>query len=485
MKYTANIGLEVHVQLATQTKMFCACRTTFGAPPNTQVCPGCLGYPGSLPLINAEAIRLTVMTGLMLGCTINARSQFDRKNYFYPDAPKNYQISQSVLPLCSGGSLEIECAGELRTIRLQRIHLEEDVGKSMHGGELSSLDFNRAGLSLMEIVTEPELRSPEEAFAFLQALKRILLYGGISHCNLEEGNLRCDINSSVRPADRAALGVKTEIKNLNTFKGVLQALRYEIGRQQEVLQAGQTVVQETRRWETEQGITLAMRSKEAAQDYRYFPDPDLLPVILDAAQIEAWRDALPELPRQRCERLTLQYGLPDYDARVLSADKALADYFEEACRLVADQAAQATFKALANWMMTEMLRLLAEKEMEIQQVAFQPSDLLKLVQLVEGQVLNARTAKEVLAALFVTGGDPETWVRQKGLLQVTDTVQLEELVDQALAAHAGSVADFRAGKAAALQFLVGQVMRLSQGKAHPQRVQDLLKKKLTAGSAPA
>ncbi len=475
MNYIAAIGLEVHVQLATQTKMFCACQTAFGRPPNTLVCPVCLGYPGALPVINEEALRLTVMAGLMLGSTINTFSKFDRKNYFYPDVSKNYQISQYDHPLCSGGMIEIAVSGLSKTIHLERIHLEEDVGKNIHVRESSCIDFNRAGTPLMEVVTKPEMESAEEAMAFLQALKQILLYGGISHCNLEQGNLRCDVNCSLRPVGQEALGVKTEIKNLNTFKGVFQALKHEINRQADLLAAGGVVAQETRRWETDQGITESMRSKEEANDYRYFPDPDLMPIILSTEQVEHWRQLLPELPRQRCERLIRQYGIPAYDARVLSADKALADYFEEACL-------HSSFpKAISNWLMTEMLRWLAEKEMELEQVVMTPRALADLVRLTETQVLNSNTAKEVFAALFEQGGDPEEWVQQKGLAQISDATALEALVDKALVEQAQSASDFRAGKVAALQFLVGQVMRASKGKAHPKRVRELLEKKLTLG----
>lgn len=475
MKYTATIGLEIHVQLATRTKMFCACRTDFGSPPNTQVCPVCLGYPGALPVINEEAVRLTVMTGLMLGCRINPLSKFDRKNYFYPDMPKNYQISQYDQPLCLGGALDIETGGSRKTIHLTRIHLEEDVGKNMHVREMSSVDFNRAGHPLMEVVTLPEMNSPEEALALLQALKPILQYGGISPCNLEEGNLRCDVNCSVRPEGQTALGVKTEIKNLNTFKGIFQALQYEIARQADARRAGKSIVQETRRWEGERGVTESMRSKEEAHDYRYFPDPDLMPVALKPEQIAHWQAQLPEMPRQRCERLVRQYGLPAYDARVLSADKEMADFFEDTCRHTPHA------KIVSNWLMTEMLRLLSEKGMSIRQAAITPQSLAELARMVEAQLLNSNTAKEVFALLFAQGGAPATWVKEKGLAQVSDSGALEAMVDKALAENAKTAADFKAGKQAALQFLIGQVMRISQGKAHPGRVGDLLKKRLTAG----
>ncbi|MDO9543428.1 MAG: Asp-tRNA(Asn)/Glu-tRNA(Gln) amidotransferase subunit GatB, partial [Kiritimatiellia bacterium] len=336
MKYLVTIGLEVHVQLLTRTKMFCACKTDYGSAPNTQVCPVCLGYPGALPVINEEAIRLTVLTGLMLGSKINTFSKFDRKNYFYPDMPKNYQISQYDCPFCTGGELEIVYGERTKKVKLTRIHLEEDVGKNMHLGDMSSVDFNRAGHPLMEIVTDPDMNSPEEALAFLLALKQILTYGLISRCNLEEGNVRCDINCSIRPENQAQLGVKAEIKNLNTFKGVFQALKHEIERQTEVLKSGGVIVQETRRWNSERGLTENMRSKEEAHDYRYFPDPDLLPVVLKDEQIGRWKKDIPELPRQRRERIMSQYGIPEYDAKVLSADKATADFFEEAAGLSAN-----------------------------------------------------------------------------------------------------------------------------------------------------
>ena len=472
MKYLTTIGLEVHVQLQTRTKMFCACRTDFGAPPNTQVCPVCLGYPGALPVINQEAIRLTVMTGLMVGSRINPRSKFDRKNYFYPDMPKNYQITQFDQPLCLGGAVAIDCQGQSRTVRLTRIHLEEDVAKNMHVRDQSRVDFNRAGHPLMEIVTEPDMHSPEEAFAFLLALKQILVYGLISPCNLEEGNLRCDVNCSVRPEAQATLGTKTEIKNMNTFKGVYQALTYELQRQVAALTAGGAIVQETRRFDTDRGVTETMRTKEDAHDYRYFPDPDLMPVALADEQIKAWAGMLPELPRQRCERLEREYALPAYDARVLAADKYVADFFEEAARGAANP------KTVSNWMMTEMMHLLATKELEIRQVKVTRQALAGLINLVESQAINGAAAKTIFAILFDQGGDPAELVGQLGLAQVSDTGTLDALVRQAIDGNPKSVSDYRSGKEAAFKFLMGQVMRLSKGKANPQVAQDLLKKKL-------
>jgi aspartyl-tRNA(Asn)/glutamyl-tRNA(Gln) amidotransferase subunit B len=468
MHYLTTIGLEVHVQLKTRSKLFCGCSTRYGAPPNTHVCPVCLGYPGALPALNFEAIRLTALTGLMIGARVGGCSTFDRKSYFYPDMPKNYQISQYDQPVCLGGSVEIEAQGAVKAIGITRIHLEEDVGKNMHFQRTSGVDFNRAGVPLMEIVTEPELSSPDEAFAFLGALRRILLYGGVSACNLEEGNLRCDVNVSVRPAEQRELGTKTELKNLNTFKGVLHALRYEVARQIETRAGGGALRQETRRWDPETGTTSSMRSKEDAHDYRYFPEPDLMPVALSRDQVEQWRARLPELPRHRRERLARQYGLSDYDAGVLAAEKAVADYFEAAAQRSANP------KAIANWVMTEMLRLLSEREMTISDACVTPEALAALVALVDGKTVNSTTAKEVFAMLFAAGGDPAQIVREKGLSQVSDGGELERLVDEAIAANAKSVEDYRQGKKAAAQFLIGQVMRLSKGKANPQMAAAIL-----------
>ncbi|MDD5482064.1 MAG: Asp-tRNA(Asn)/Glu-tRNA(Gln) amidotransferase subunit GatB [Kiritimatiellae bacterium] len=472
MKFLATIGLEVHVQLLTRTKMFCACKTDYGAGENTQVCPVCLGYPGALPVINEEAVRLTVLTGLMLGSKINRFSKFDRKNYFYPDMPKNYQISQYDCPFCVGGAVEITCGEKVKKVSLTRIHLEEDVGKNMHIGELSSVDFNRAGHPLMEVVTEPDMASPEEAFAFLLALKQILNYGLVSRCNLEEGNVRCDINCSIRPEGRERLGVKTEIKNLNTFKGVFQALNYEIARQTEVLNSGGMITQETRRWDSERGVTESMRSKEEAHDYRYFPDPDLLPVLLSREQIQLWEKDIPELPRQRCARLARQYAIPEYDAKVLSADKDLADFFEKAAGLSVNP------KAVSNFVMTEMLRLLAEKEMEIKDAQITPQSLAELVKLADEGKINSNSAKQIFAALFEKGGAPGRLMEAMGLVQVSDAGEIEDFVRKAMESNPKSVSDYRAGKEAALKYLVGQVMRLSRGKANPQMARELLKQKL-------
>ncbi|OVE75899.1 glutaminyl-tRNA synthase (glutamine-hydrolyzing) subunit B [bacterium E08(2017)] len=473
MNYLTTIGLEVHVQLKTQTKMFCACSTEYGLPPNKNVCPVCLGYPGAMPVMNREAVRSTVLTGLMIGSEISGYSKFDRKSYFYPDMPKNYQISQYDKPFCIGGGVDIEIDGQKKTIGITRIHLEEDVAKSVHSGKSSGIDFNRAGVPLMEIVTEPDIESAEEAFAFLQALRQIVRYVGVSDCNLEKGNLRCDVNSSVRPEGQAELGTKTELKNLNTFKGVYNALKYELDRQVEVLESGGTITQETRRWDPDAGVTSSMRSKEDAHDYRYFPEPDLMPVVLSEEQVQEWKESLPELPRHRRERFVEQYGIPDYDAGVLVSDRPVADFFEEAAKDV-DNA-----KQVSNWVMVEMMRLLGEREMDIDDVKITPAALAGLVKLTESKAINSTKAKEVFEELFENGGDPVKIVEDRGLAQVSDEGAIEAFVDQAISENSKSVEDYRSGNKAALQFLVGQVMKLSRGKANPQMAGQMIAEKLS------
>jgi len=473
LPYLVTIGLETHVQLRTRSKVFCGCRNVYGSDPNTDICPVCLGYPGTLPVLNEEAVRLTVLTGLMLGCRINTFSKWDRKSYFYPDMPKNYQISQYDLPLCEGGHVQIAVEGRSKSVGITRIHLEEDVAKSTHIAGGSLVDFNRAGTPLMEIVSEPDLTSADEAFAYLQALKQILVYGEVSDCNLEQGNVRCDINISVRPEGQARLGTKAEIKNMNTFRGVHRALNYEIQRQIQELERGHAIQQETRRWDDEAGVTTSMRSKEHAHDYRYFPEPDLVPVVLSESRIEEWRKTLPELPRQRRERLALEYGLPEYDAGVLASDKGIADFYEQTARLSSNP------KGASNWIMTELLRALSEHDRELRDVRLTPSALAALIKLVDGKIINMTGAKEVFNVLFEQGGDPETIVTSKGLAQVSDEGELQTFAARAIAENPKSVADFRAGKTAALQFLVGQVMRLSKGKANPQVVARILTDQLS------
>lgn len=473
-EYLVTIGLETHVQLKTKSKMFCGCPRLAGEDPNLNVCPVCLGYPGTLPVMNEQAVLLTVKTGLMIGSEISRFSKFDRKNYFYPDMPKNYQISQFDKPLCIGGQVEIEVDGEQKAVCVTRIHLEEDVAKNTHVEGASLIDFNRAGTPLMEIVTDPVIESADEAFAYLQALKQILQYGQISDCNLEEGNIRCDVNCSVRPVGQEKLGVKTEIKNMNTFKGVHRALTYEIQRQIRELKAGNAIVQETRRWDDAAGATYSMRSKEYAHDYRYFPEPDLMPVVLESETIQALADSLPELPAHRRARLVEEYGIPDYDAGVLVADKEVADFYEAAAK------ASGLPKAVSNWMMTEMLRVLSEKEITIKDIPVSAAQLASLVKLVDGNVVNSRGAKEVFAELVEKGGDPKQIIEARGLAQESDTSAIDQYADQAISEHPESVADYQSGKKAALQFLVGQVMRLSKGKANPQMAAETLKNKLSS-----
>jgi len=473
-KYLVTIGLETHVQLKTNTKMFCGCSLKFGAEPNTNVCPVCLGYPGALPVINREAVKLTVMSGLMLGCDISRHSTFDRKNYFYPDMAKDYQISQQARPLCLGGGVTIQTPAGAKRIRINHIHLEEDAAKINHYARFSGVDFNRGGTPLMEIVSEPDLSSPDEALAYLQALKQILVYAGVSDCNLEEGNMRSDVNISVRPEGQEQLGTRTEIKNMNTFKGIDAALEYEIARQLATVARGGVIVQETRRWEPDLGETQPMRSKENAHDYRYLPEPDLVPVALTSELIEAWRGQLPEAPSARRERMMAEYGIPEYDAGVLADAKENADFFEAAARACAPGLG----KTVSNWFMTEIMRLLSETGKTVRECALTPEALAELVSLVERRVINGPTAKELLPELFRSGGMPGALVKARGLGQVSDTAALEGFVEQALAANAKSVEDYKAGKKAAAGFLVGQVMKLSKGKADPQLVGKLVAEKL-------
>ena len=472
-KYLITIGLETHVQLKTNTKMFCGCGiAVLDREPNTNVCPVCLGYPGALPVMNREAVKLTVMSGLMLGCEINHVSTFDRKNYFYPDMSKDYQITQQAKPLCQGGGVTIQTPAGPKRVRINHIHLEEDAAKINHYARFSGVDFNRCGTPLMEIVSEPDLSSPDEAMAYLLALKQILVYAGVSDCNLEEGNLRCDVNISVRPEGQTQLGTRAEIKNMNTFKGIYAALEYEIARQLATVARGGVIVQETRRWEPDLGETQSMRSKENAHDYRYLPEPDLVPVALAPEQVAAWRAALPEMPAARRERMMAEYGIPEYDAGVLADARENADFFEAAARLCGQG------KTVSNWFMTEIMRLLSETGKTITECPLTPAALAELVVLVDTRVINGPTAKELLPELFREGGMPDALVRARGLGQVSDTSALEGFVEQALAANAKSVEDFRAGKKAAAGFLVGQVMKLSKGKADPQLVGKLVAEKL-------
>lgn len=468
------IGLEIHVELLTRSKVFCSCATGFGGEPNTRVCPVCLGLPGSLPVLNAKALEYAVKTGLALNCEIASFSKFDRKNYFYPDLPKAYQISQYDLPLCRHGYLEIEAGGVRRRIGITRVHLEEETGKSLHAGTsivdspFTLLDYNRAGIPLVEIVTEPDIRSPEEARVFLEELKRVVEFAGVSDVKMEEGSLRCDANISVRPRGASRLGTKTEVKNMNSFRAVQRALEYEAARQIATLRAGGRVMQETRHWDDAAGVTRGMRSKEQAQDYRYFPEPDLVPIVLSPEQIEQWRRELPELPAARRERLAREYGLPAYDAAILTASKKLADFFEEAARAFPDP------KMVSNWVMGELLRLLKAENKELDQVPLQPSDLVGLLSLVRDGVISGATAKEVFEEMFHTGDPAASIVDRRGLRQISDEGALREIVRRAMAANPDAVQSYRQGKEKALGALVGAVMKETRGKANPQLVNRLL-----------
>lgn len=469
MKYLVTIGLETHVQLKTKSKMFCGCATSFAAEPNTNVCPICLGYPGALPAMNREAIKLTVLSGLMLGCDIQARSKFDRKNYFYPDAAKNYQITQADQPLCFGGGVEISVVGGTKRIRIHHIHLEEDVAKSTHHPRCTGIDFNRSSTALMEIVSEPEMSSAEEAIAYMRALRQILVYTGVSDCNLEEGNMRSDVNISIRPEGTKELGTKVEIKNMNSFSHIHAAALYEIARQERVLKQGGVLVQETRRWDPDLCETASMRTKENAKDYRYFPEPDLVPIVLAAEQIDAWRALLPELPEDKRVRFVEQYALPEYDAKVLCAQLPVANFFETAVKLGAPA------KAASNWIMTDVLRLLGQSDQDILDVPLTAEAFASLLKLIEAKTINMPVAKALLDELFETGGDPAAWVKERGLVQVSDTGAIEQFAREVITANPKVVEDFKGGKMPALQFLVGQVMKLSRGKANPQMAGDMIK----------
>ena len=478
MDYEAVIGLEVHLQVSTATKMFCACPNGFGAPPNSLVCPVCLGYPGVLPTINRKAVRKTIAAGLMCGCEIAPKSKFDRKNYFYPDMPKNYQISQYDLPLCIGGGVPISGKGFSgapigdRTICLTRIHLEEDVAKSTHVGTHSAIDFNRAGVPLMEVVSEPDMRSPDEAHAYLTSLRRIMQYAEISDCDMEKGQLRCDVNVSVRPAGTSTLGAKVEIKNLNSLRAVHRSLEYEIERQADALEMGEAIRQETRRWDDETGMTTVMRTKEEAHDYRYFPEPDLMPLEHSARWIAEVEAALPEAPDHRRRRFAEEYGITPYDADVLTQEKPLADYYEEAA------AQSPNPKSVANWVMTELRAALAERDCTIRDSPVDASALAELVALIEDRTISGKIAKGVFADMLGTGDRPRAIVKAKGLEQVTDEGAIEQFAQRALEENPNAVDEYRSGKKKALQFLVGQVMRFSRGKANPQAAVAILRRKL-------
>ena len=497
-RYIPTIGLEVHVQLKTRSKMFCGCATSFGDAPNSNTCPVCLGYPGALPVMNEEALKMTALAGLMLGCTVPEVCKFDRKNYFYPDMPKNYQLTQYDKPSTANGFVEFEFNGAgsnngLSRVRITRAHLEEDVGKSTHFERHSGLDFNRAGVPLMEIVTEPDITSADMAYEYLNALKEILLQGGVSDCDMEKGMVRCDVNISVRPVGSKELGAKIEIKNMNSFSGVRRAAEYEIARQIDAVKRGEKLIQSTRRWDDVTGITEQMRTKEDAHDYRYFPDPDLMPLAPTDEWLASVKSRVAELPLVRKQRMMRDYALPAGDAEVFKSNVELGNYFEG----IAKQAKNP--KAVANWIINNLLAKLTEanakeaadqaamgvdsadvKLLTLADLKFKPEALLELVGLVEAKTISSSAAQQVFAEMFDTGKAPATIVQEKGLAQVSDTAAIEKFCDEAIAANPNPVADYKAGKVAALNSLKGQVMKLSKGKANPALVGEILERKLKA-----
>jgi len=476
-KYEAVIGLEVHLQLLTKTKIFCSCSTHFGDPPNSNVCPVCLGLPGALPVLNQEAVTMATKAALALNCAINPRSRFARKNYFYPDLPKGYQISQFDEPLAENGWVDIVVEKDCKRIGVTRVHMEEDAGKSVHEGFADSdrksyIDLNRSGVPLIEIVSEPDLRTPDEAFEYLTRLKTLLLYLDVSNCNMEEGSLRCDANVSVRVAGATEFGVKTEVKNLNSFRFLHKALAYEIDRQIEVLDGGGTIHQETRLWDSREQRTYGMRSKEFAHDYRYFPEPDLLPLVITDEWKAQVRQSLPELPDARRQRFIGEYALPEYDAGQLTLSKALADYFEEVARGSGEP------KLAANWVLSELLHLLNEAGRDVTESPVPATHLAELLRLIEKGSVSGKMAKDILAEMFSTGKTASTLVSEKGLAQITDADQIATVARQIIAANPKQVEQYRSGKTATLGWFVGQVMKATRGQANPQMVQELLKKEL-------
>jgi aspartyl-tRNA(Asn)/glutamyl-tRNA(Gln) amidotransferase subunit B len=479
MDYEVVIGLEVHAQLATQSKIFCGCSTAFGAPPNTQTCPVCLGMPGVLPVLNRRAAEFAIKTALACHGEVVPRCRFARKNYFYPDMPKNYQISQYDEPLIVGGYVEVPTPEGMKRIRLVRIHLEEDVGKSIHGEHLddpraSYVDFNRSGVPLMEIVSEPDLSSPEEAKLYLQRLRTILQYLAVCDGNMEEGSLRCDANVSLRPRGAREYGTKVEIKNMNSFRNVQRALEYEVIRQGKALDAGEKLVQETRLWDANRGVTRAMRSKEFAHDYRYFPEPDLVPLTTTREWVEDIRRTLPELPDARMQRFVAEYGIPEYDAGVLTSSKALADYYE-ACITHYPKP-----KVVSNWIMVELLRALNRDGLEVEQSRVTPENLAALLSLVDDGIISGTMAKTVFDAMYETGKTAAEVVQEKGLRQISDEHALVAAIEEVLANNPTEVEEFRNGRDKLLGFFMGQVMKATQGKANPQAVNKLLREKLAA-----
>ena len=472
-KYEAVIGLEVHAQLLTKSKVFCGCSTKFGNPPNTNVCPVCLGHPGVLPVLNKKAVEYTVLMGLATNCAINERSVLARKNYFYPDLPKGYQISQYELPICEGGFITIVSDDSQKKIRIKRIHLEEDAGKSIHDqGYETLVDLNRCGTPLMEIVSEPDIKSAKEAYSYLYKMRQVVQYLGICDGNMEEGSLRCDANISVRLKGEDKLGTKTEVKNMNSFKSVERAINHEVERQVEVLEDGGEIVQQTLLWNADLNEAFPMRSKEEAHDYRYFPEPDLLPVVISEEWKKEVAEQLPELPDERKEKLISKYNLPEYDADILTQNKAIVDYYEEVVSSTND------FKAASNWIMGDVLKAINEQKLDIRNFSVSAANLAKLINLIKENIISGKIAKEIFPVMLQERKDPEIIINEKGLKQITDTSEIENVVDKIVESYQDEVKQFLEGKEKVIGFFVGQVMKETKGKANPKLVNEALRKKL-------
>ena len=472
--YETVIGLEVHVELATKTKIFCSCSTQFGGAPNSHTCPVCTGQPGSLPVLNKQVVEYAVAVGLATNCTITQYSKFDRKNYFYPDNPQNYQISQLYLPICRNGSVEIETANGKKNVRIHEIHMEEDAGKLVHDEweDVSIVDYNRSGVPLIEIVSEPDMRSAEEVIAYLETLRQTIQYLGASDCKLNEGSMRADVNLSVREVGSQKFGTRTEMKNLNSFKAIAHAIEGERERQIELLEMGRKVVQETRRWDDNKESSHAMRSKEDAQDYRYFPEPDLVPIVISDEWIAKIKAGQPELRPQKLERYKKEYGLPDYDARILTESKHMADLFEATTKICKKP------KKVSNWLMVECMRLVKDQDMDVEDISFSPVHLAKLIDLAEEGVITGNVAKDVFEKIFKEDIEPETYVKEHGLTSMNDEAELRETIEQVVAANPQAVEDYHNGKEKAFASLVGQTMRATKGKANPAIVNKILKELL-------
>ena len=472
--YETVIGLEVHVELATKTKIFCSCSTEFGGAPNTHTCPVCTGQPGSLPVLNKQVVEYAVAVGLATNCTITQYSKFDRKNYFYPDNPQNYQISQLYLPICRNGHVEIETANGRKNVRIHEIHMEEDAGKLVHDEweDVSIVDYNRSGVPLIEIVSEPDMRSAEEVIAYLETLRQTIQYLGASDCKLNEGSMRADVNISVREVGSKKFGTRTEMKNLNSFKAIAHAIEGERERQIELLEMGRKVIQETRRWDDNKEASHAMRSKEDAQDYRYFPEPDLVPIVVSDEWIAQIKAKQPELRPERLARYKKEYDIPEYDAKIITESKHMADVFEATTKICGKP------KKVSNWLMGETMRLLKEKDMEAEDINFSPVNLAKLVELTEAGTINSSVAKDVFEKIFTEDIDPEQYVEENGLKNMNDEGELRATIQKILDDNPQSVADYRSGKEKALAFIVGQTMRATKGKANPGIVNKILKELL-------